>query len=610
MTLDNFFTVSELENGLTTPDRVSELITVMQSEKDLAVNSFGQTTRQWSTVATTVAATENKSCLDLFIQLNGLIFINKWLKDSQNLKNDKENGCLDEFIISLLRALEKLQIDEEKYQFFISSGIMKIVQDFVAYDNHTVREKAKELCDNWMLIQDKNKIPQEAINNDPVESRPPDYGVDPDTKNQEPLDPVDNIKSTDDEDEGLSSKADAKNENEISADVDNPLESCIKSDVLSYKHDDVADDGKNLEKSSKSDADNGNEIGADVDDLCVSKLSRNKEKPDLEINDHTIDPLDIAKQGVIEAERETESRERSCSTFEKTPDSKNGQESQSENQSQHVDAETRVSQISEVAHESETDTRKSISGLDLNQEVCSEEVDNLDNGTHNPNQQLGFHDFDLNVAEDGQEGKTVISAGLPSGEESSVANPRKPERLQWDLNNLESIDDDQNGWQSPFHASSSSSKQPIISRNIDLNLNDQSIGDEPAISIFGTRVEVNKRNDHKSQVEPKFDFNYGQHNGMLFSMPQIMGSQSPSPFFMNMAAAGSPAGASEFGPPPPPPQYNFDLNTGLVINSGLRQFFPQNVNEQASSSSVLGKRAQDSEWQFFPVNKRQQPSWR
>ncbi|KAF5813667.1 putative transcription factor TUBBY family [Helianthus annuus] len=40
---------------------------------------------------------------------------------------------------------------------------------------------------------------------------------------------------------------------------------------------------------------------------------------------------------------------------------------------------------------------------------------------------------------------------------------------------------------------------------------------------------------------------------------------------------------------PRPPHHYFDLNTGLMIKGGLRQFFPQNVNEQASSSSLLGK---------------------
>ncbi|KAI3807698.1 hypothetical protein L1987_23632 [Smallanthus sonchifolius] len=686
MTLEDFFTLNELENGLTTPDRVNKLIAVIQSEKDVEVNSFGhsfgQTTQQWSKVATIIAATENKDCLDHFIQLNGLIFIDKWLKDAQKLKNDDENGLLEELIVSLLRALEKLQIDDKR---LFSSAIMKTVQDLVANNYHTVREKAKELCDNWKPIQDKNKIPQDAKNSDTMESRPPDNSMDSDTKNQEPLDRVDpSSKSTDGDDNGESSsksgvgKSDVKNEIEINfedktdlleistvsspseqiasiADVDNSLESCIKADVLSDKDDDMADDGEDLKTSSNSDRDNeaGNKIvgvqsnGNSENGSNFLKLSKNSKKSDMELDYGMINPLDIARQVAIEVEREVDSRERSCSTS----DSKNGQEIQSQSQNRPVggsdkevapepvkDAETLVSQISEVAQESELDTGRPFSGFDLNQEACSE-----DPGTHNNSKQRsGFHDFDLNVAEGGQEDKMVIIPGLPSGEESSVANPRKPERLQWDLN---SIGDDQNRWQSPYHASSSSSslssssssKQPIL-RNIDLNLDDQPNGEDSVISIFGARVEL-KRNDHKPQLEPKFDFNfgrpldasmgYGHHNGMFFTMPmygssssshgmpmptpmpymvdlrgtpfapQMMGSQQPSPFLMTMAAAGAPSGASGLGPPPPP-QHNFDLNTGLMINGGLRQFFPQSVNEQASSSSVLGKRHEPgSNWQFF-----------
>nr|GEZ39668.1 hypothetical protein [Tanacetum cinerariifolium] len=127
------------------------------------------------------------------------------------------------------------------------------------------------------------------------------------------------------------------------------------------------------------------------------------------------------------------------------------------------DAKTLVSQFSEVAQESEADIVK---GFDLNQEVCSEEVDNPVNpvsstilvvsasqpsaasglsstplqfegilglkesistsalkpiieGTHNNSKQrLDCLDFDLNTA-DGREDKT-----LPSGEESSVVLDR------------------------------------------------------------------------------------------------------------------------------------------------------------------------------------------
>nr|GEY22061.1 hypothetical protein [Tanacetum cinerariifolium] len=358
---------------------------------------------------------------------------------------------------------------------------------------------------------------------------------------------------------------------------------------------------------------------------------------------------------------------RSCSnTSDKTTDSKIGQKSQckpdgQESRSQPPlvkDAKTLVSQVSEVAQESEADTVK---GFDLNQEVCSEEVDNPVNpvsstisvvSASQPSAASGLSSTPLQFEADGREDKT-----LPSGEESSVeANPRGPTKMQLDLNSImdEGCDGhvtfvNQTRWQSPSRSSSSSSKQPSL-KNIDLNLSDQP---ESVVRIFGCNFGV-KKNDPPVQptVSNLVPTQYG-HNGfaseaaMFFPtpmygahgipipymvdsrgspiVPQIMGSslvppisfpQQPSPFLMNMA----PAGSSGLGPS----HHNFDLNTGLLINGGnretnsvLRQFLPQNGNEQylrtrsPSGSIVGGKRhVPDSGWDFFPASKHQQQPWR
>lgn len=743
MTLKDFFTLNELENGLTTHDRVGKLITVMQSEKDSTLNNFGQTAQLWLTVANTIAATENKDCLDLFIQLDGLFFFDKWLKDAQKLENNNENDFFDELIISLLRALERLQIDSQRLS---TSEIGKTVQDLVAHSSSIVCVKVKELCDSWKL----NIAPKEVENLDHVECRPPDIVMDSEPKDQELLDHVDpSCKSADDNDrdsnsksEGVGTLSSTLEQIASSADVDNPLESAVKTDTSGDKDDDMADDSESPKMSSNSD-NNIENVSVQINEKSeigshFFKLSTDSKTSDMKLDYGMIDPLDIARQVAIEVEQDVDSRERSCSTSDKTQDgeiekpttsdSRNFQEIQSQSQSQSrpvggsdkevlpepmKDAETLVSQISEVAQVSEPDTGRGFrfSGFDLNQEVCSEEVDNPVNPvsstisvvsasraaaaaqvptgplqfegaigwkgcastsafqavpvlegsgtgtrTHNNSQQLlGFHDFDLNVAEDGDEDKTVMISYLPSGEESSVANPKRPKRVQLDLN---SIGDDQNGGLSPYHASSSSSssKQPII-RNIDLNLNDQPVlpnGEASVVSIFGAKLEV-KREDYVPQLEPKLDFNLGRplesssmqydhtnpsfychhQNGMFFSLPlygssssashgmpmpmpmpymvdsrgtpyvpQIIGSQPPPPFIMNMAVAGAPSGSSGAGSL----QHNFGMNMGLMVNGGLRQFFPHNGNEQASASSVLGKRHEpDSNWEFFP---HQQPPWR
>lgn len=159
MTLKDFFTLTELKDGLTTPTRVNELLTVIQKEKECVVKNVGEATRQWSAVASTIATTENKDCLDLFIQLDGLWFIDRWLKDAQKFGNDTENRFLEELIIALLRALERLQVDNHRS---ISSGIDKTIQGLLGHSSSMVREKAKALCDGWTPVQDIGAAPTDV----------------------------------------------------------------------------------------------------------------------------------------------------------------------------------------------------------------------------------------------------------------------------------------------------------------------------------------------------------------------------------------------------------------------------------------------------------------
>ncbi|XP_062019556.1 uncharacterized protein LOC133736133 [Rosa rugosa] len=146
MTLEDFFTLTEMKDGLTAPSRVEELVTLMQSEKDSSVNNAGEATRHWVAVASTIAATENKDCLDLFIQLDGLWFVGKWLKDAQNLGNDTNESFVEESITALLLALEKLHIDNKRS---ISTGIWSTVEKLLGHKSLRVQDRARLLFDSW-----------------------------------------------------------------------------------------------------------------------------------------------------------------------------------------------------------------------------------------------------------------------------------------------------------------------------------------------------------------------------------------------------------------------------------------------------------------------------
>ncbi|XP_061373264.1 uncharacterized protein LOC133315623 [Gastrolobium bilobum] len=159
MTLEDFFTLAEMKDGLTAPSRVQELVSVMQKEKDCVVKNASDATRQWAAVAGTIAATENKDCLDLFIQLDGLWFINRWLNDAQNFGVDPNDSFIEESITAMLRAVEKLHLDSEKS---ISSGIHITVNNLLDHHSSRVQDRARVLFDSWKGGGNSDAEPHDA----------------------------------------------------------------------------------------------------------------------------------------------------------------------------------------------------------------------------------------------------------------------------------------------------------------------------------------------------------------------------------------------------------------------------------------------------------------
>ncbi|XP_012839186.1 PREDICTED: uncharacterized protein LOC105959590 [Erythranthe guttata] len=151
MTLDDFFTLTEMNNGLAVPSRVKELVAVMQKDVDCVVKNVGEATRQWSAVASAIAATDNQDCLDLFIHLDGLHFIGKWLSDAQKFSNDSSSSFLEESITHLLQALGKLQVGYEKV---VDTEIWTTVEGLLVHNSSKVQDKAKALFESWKKKRD------------------------------------------------------------------------------------------------------------------------------------------------------------------------------------------------------------------------------------------------------------------------------------------------------------------------------------------------------------------------------------------------------------------------------------------------------------------------
>ncbi|PSS31243.1 Altered inheritance of mitochondria protein [Actinidia chinensis var. chinensis] len=159
MTLEDFFTLTEMKDGLTAPARVKELVNVMKKEKDCIVKNVGDATRQWSTVASSIAATEDKDCLDVFVHSDGLWFIDSWLKDAQKFGNDSSDSFVEESINALLRALEKLHIDYEKSR---SCGIWMTVKNLLGHSSPRVQDRARALCDSWKQDSHGETLPKDV----------------------------------------------------------------------------------------------------------------------------------------------------------------------------------------------------------------------------------------------------------------------------------------------------------------------------------------------------------------------------------------------------------------------------------------------------------------
>lgn len=144
MTLEDFFTLTEMKNGLTTLARVEELICVMQKQTAYATSNVGDAARQWATAASTLASTENQDCLSHFVHLDGLCFLNQWLQEA--VKYSQGSTDAEELINVLLGSLEKLPVDRKKLS---SSGILSTIEKLFSHKTADIKIRAETLFKRW-----------------------------------------------------------------------------------------------------------------------------------------------------------------------------------------------------------------------------------------------------------------------------------------------------------------------------------------------------------------------------------------------------------------------------------------------------------------------------
>ncbi|GAB2293860.1 hypothetical protein Dimus_028071 [Dionaea muscipula] len=155
MTLEDFFSCTKMNCGPISPVLVEELGALLQKAKDCFIKNADDATQQWSSLVRSIAATENKDCLDLFIKLDGLRFLGLWLKGVLTIAADDSDYFLEELIAKVLLVFEKLQIDEEK---LLSSGILVAVNSLLGHNSSVVQQRARTLVDSWKQTKDGDAV--------------------------------------------------------------------------------------------------------------------------------------------------------------------------------------------------------------------------------------------------------------------------------------------------------------------------------------------------------------------------------------------------------------------------------------------------------------------
>ncbi|XP_040380907.1 papilin [Oryza brachyantha] len=147
--LEDFFTLTEMRDGISTVARIGELVSEIKKLKSAVELNTADLTRQCTTAANTLASTKNEECLQHFVHLNGVGFLHQWLQDAQNCGEDISNAAED-LIVAVLTALECLPVENAQ---ITSCGVLHTVEHLLAHRNADISKRAGVLCHKWSSVQ-------------------------------------------------------------------------------------------------------------------------------------------------------------------------------------------------------------------------------------------------------------------------------------------------------------------------------------------------------------------------------------------------------------------------------------------------------------------------
>ncbi|RWR83288.1 Bromo adjacent BAH domain-containing protein [Cinnamomum micranthum f. kanehirae] len=147
------------KGGLINSEGVDQLVHLMQDRADKKMDLAGRIM-----LAHVISATDKPECLDRFVQLRGVHVLNEWLQEAHKGKvgdgnSPKESDkCVEEFLLALLRALDKLPVNLHALQ---NSNVGKSVNNLRSHKNLDIQKKARTLVDTW-----KKRVDMEMKIND------------------------------------------------------------------------------------------------------------------------------------------------------------------------------------------------------------------------------------------------------------------------------------------------------------------------------------------------------------------------------------------------------------------------------------------------------------
>lgn len=130
------------KGGLVNPEGVEKLVQLMQPDSlEGKIDLIGR-----SLLVDVIAVTDRFDCLCRFLQLKGLLVLNEWLQEVQRGNSKESDKSVEDFLLALLRALDKLPVNLEALQ---TSNVGKSVNHLRSHRNSEIQKKARSLVDTW-----------------------------------------------------------------------------------------------------------------------------------------------------------------------------------------------------------------------------------------------------------------------------------------------------------------------------------------------------------------------------------------------------------------------------------------------------------------------------